>query len=181
MLILAVSGSLRASSTNTILVRAITKLAPENMDFTLYEGLGELPHFSPDLEDNNLPASVEQLRQLIRTADGVLISTPEYAYGMPGSLKNMLDWTVSSGEFVNKPVAAISASPNQLGGARAQASLILTLGALSANVVEEAKLTIPIVRTKLNADGEITDAATVQALKSVLDALAQAIENTSNE
>jgi NAD(P)H-dependent FMN reductase len=173
--ILAISGSLRAESTNTILVQAIAALAPVDMEFTLYTGLGDLPHFSPDLDTVNPPASVQTLRELLKAADGVLICTPEYAYGMPGTLKNALDWTVSSGDFMNKPVAALSASPNAAGGERAQASLILTLGALSAQVVEGAKLSVPLVRTKLNTNGEISDLATVEALKVGLAALAQAI------
>ena len=175
MQILAISGSLRASSTNTTLVRAAIRLAPGNMHFTLYDGLGDLPHFSPDLDGNDVPSSVVILRKQLQAADGVLICTPEYAYGVPGSLKNMLDWTVSSGEFVSKPVVAISASPSFLGGDKAHASLLLTLAALSAEIVEGGTLIIPLIRTKLNVDGDVSDPATAQALRSVLDALAQAI------
>ncbi len=175
MHILAISGSLRASSTNTTLVRATIRLAPDNMHVTLYDGLGDLPHFSPDLDSDATPASVATLRSQLQAADGVLICTPEYAYGVPGSLKNMLDWTVSSGEFVGKPVVAISASPSFMGGDKAHASLLLTLTALSAEIVEGGTLIIPLIRTKLNADGDISDPATAQALRSVLDALAQAI------
>jgi len=127
--ILAISGSLRASSTNTALVRAIAAMAPTGMDVTLYDGLGDLPHFSPDLDDEKSPAAVIQLRALLRAADGVLICTPEYAFGVPGSLKNALDWTVSSGDLNEKPVAAISASPLYSGGDKAHASLLLTLTA----------------------------------------------------
>ena len=111
MHILAISGSLQATGTITTLVRAIVALAPENMACTIYNGLADLPHFSPDRDGDDPPASVKNLRALLQEADGVLICTPEYAYGMPGSLKNALDWTVSSGEFVNKPVAALGASP----------------------------------------------------------------------
>ncbi len=175
MRILAISGSLRASSTNTTLVRAIMRLAPENMLFSLYDELGELPHFSPDIDIEDAPQPVNALRRQLRDADGVLLCTPEYAYGVPGSLKNALDWTVSSGEFVSKPVVVISASPSILGGDKAHASLLLTLTALSANIVEGGTLIIPLMRTKLNANGEITDTATTQALRSVLAALAQTI------
>ncbi len=175
MHILAISGSLRASSTNTKLVRAIMRLAPANMGFTLYDGLGDLPHFSPDLDVEDTPPPVHALRQQLQNADGVLICTPEYAYGVPGSLKNALDWTVSSGDFFGKPIAAISASPSILGGDKAHASLLLTLTALSANLVEGGTLIIPLIRTKMDANGEITDPATAEALNSVLDALAQTI------
>ena len=175
MHILAISGSLRASSTNTALVRATAALAPKTMEFTIYDGLADLPHFSPDLDGDNAPASVGQLRGLLQAADGVLICTPEYAFGVPGALKNALDWTVSSGDLYEKPVAAISASPTYMGGDKAHASLLLTLSALGAKVPEGAKLIIPMVRLKLNANGEVSDPETVQALKSVLDTLAQTI------
>ena len=175
MRILAISGSLRANSTNTTLVRAIVGLAPENMLFSLYDGLSELPHFSPDIDVEDAPPPVDALRRQLQDADGVLICTPEYAYGVPGSLKNALDWTVSSGEFVGKPVVAMSASPSNMGGDKAHASLLLTLTALSANIVEGGTLIIPLIRTKLNKNGEITDPTTTQALRSVLAALAQTI------
>ena len=171
MNILGISGSLRASSTNTAILRAVATLAPENMRVILYNGLAELPHFSPELDGDNAHASVQTLREQLQAADGVLFCTPEYAYGIPGSLKNALDWTVSSGEFVDKPVAVISASPSTTGGDKAQASLLLTLSALSAHVVEGGTLLIPQVRTKMNASGEVTDAKTRQELRAVLDTL----------
>ncbi len=117
-----------------------------------------------------------QMRKLLKAADGVLICTPEYAFGVPGSLKNALDWTVSSGEFYRKPVVAISASPSPTGGDKAHASLLLTLMALGANVPEGGKLMIPAVSKKLNSNGEVSDLETRQALSSVLDALTQAIK-----
>ncbi len=174
--ILAISGSLRASSTNTALVRAIAAMAPTGMDVTLYDGLGDLPHFSPDLDDEKSPAAVIQLRALLRAADGVLICTPEYAFGVPGSLKNALDWTVSSGDLNEKPVAAISASPLYSGGDKAHASLLLTLTALGANVPDGGTLIIPGVKGKLDAAGAVSDPATARALGAVLDALACAID-----
>jgi NAD(P)H-dependent FMN reductase len=177
MQILAISGSLRASSTNTILLRALARLAPPDMEVTLYNGLADLPHFSPDLDGEDTPPSVADLREQLQKVDGVVICTPEYAYGMPGALKNALDWTVGSGEFLYKPVATISASPNAGGAEKAHASLLLTLTALSANMVEGGKLTVPLVRTKLDANGEVSDPATAEALKGVLVALAQCIEH----
>jgi NAD(P)H-dependent FMN reductase len=176
MHIAAISGSLRASSSNTALVRATMALAPDDMTITLYDGLDDLPHFSPERDGDNPPETFTHLREFLRQAHAVLICTPEYAYGMPGSLKNMLDWTVSSAEFYDKPVAALSASPNHGGGERAHASLLLTLSALGAKVPDGAKLTISVVRTKLDAQGNVTDPATVQALQSVLAALAQAVQ-----
>jgi chromate reductase, NAD(P)H dehydrogenase (quinone) len=181
MRILAISGSLRASSSNTALVRAIARLALENMEITMYEGLADLPHFTPDLDDDKSPASVLSLRKQLLAADGVLICTPEYAFGIPGTLKNALDWTVSTGEFSGKPVAAISASPLWGGGDRAHAALLLTLTALGANVPEKGKLMVPQVNKKLNSDGEILDPETTQALQTLLAALAQTIEDVEND
>lgn len=175
MHILAISGSLKASSTNSILLRAIAQMAPEDMEITIYEGLADLPHFNPDLDSDDPPASVHTLRKLLQAADGVLICTPEYAFGVPGALKNVLDWTVSSGEFYHKPVAAISASTLWGGGDKAHASLLLTLTAVGANIPEGGKLMIPIVNKKLNVNGDVSDPETLQALRSVLNALAQAI------
>ncbi len=175
MRILAISGSLKASSTNTALVRAIATMAPEDMEVTIYDGLGNLPHFTPDLDDEKSPASVVHLRGLLCAADGVLICTPEYAFGVPGSLKNALDWTVSSGEINDKPVAAISASPLYSGGDKAHASLLLTLTALGATVPDGGTLIVPGVKKKLDDNGTVSDPATAQALRSVLDALARTI------
>jgi chromate reductase, NAD(P)H dehydrogenase (quinone) len=176
MRILALSGSLRASSTNTRLVRATAALAPEGMMFTIYDGLADLPHFSPDLDGDDPPASVHKLRKLLQAVDGVLICTPEYAFGVPGSLKNALDWMVSSGEFYGKLVAVISASPSPTGGDKAHASLLLTLTALGAHIPTGGKLMIPAIGKKLNSNGEVSDLETRQALRSVLATLAQAIK-----
>src|SRR5579883_416079 len=176
MHIFAISGSLRASSTTTTLLRAIVALAPTNVEIGIYDGLDDLPHFSPDRDGDDAPTSVRTLREQLRAADGVLICTPEYAYGMPGSLKNALDWTVSSGEFSFKPTAAVSASPHAAGGERALASLLLTLRAEGARVAEGATLSVPFVRKKMDEAGAIVDPETKQAVRGVLDAFARDIQ-----
>jgi chromate reductase len=180
MKILAISGSLRATSTISTLLRATIALAPAGMEFTIYDGLADLPHFTPDLTDTP-PPSVTDLREKLRAADGVLICTPEYAFSMPGSLKNAFEWTVSSADFMGKPVAAISASPYPTGGERAHASLLLTLTAVNAEIVEGASLTVPLVRTKMDTNGVISDEATIRALRSALDALAGAISRHEDD
>ncbi len=177
MYIVAISGSLRASSTNTALVRAIAALAPQDMEVILYNGLGNLPHFSPDLDGEEAPDPVLELRQQLQAADGVLICTPEYAYGMPGSLKNALDWTVFSGDLTFKAAAAISASPYPSGGERALSGLLLTLKALNAVVDEGATLSIPLVKSKLGSNGEITDPETTKDLQSLLVTLRESVQN----
>ncbi|MEP6750242.1 MAG: NADPH-dependent FMN reductase, partial [Bacteroidota bacterium] len=105
--ILAVSGSLRANSSNAIILQAIEKLMPGQVEFFIYKGIGDLPHFD---DAENIPITVSVWRKHLQDADAVLICSPEYAFGVPGSLKNALDWTVGSGELVNKPLALITAS-----------------------------------------------------------------------
>lgn len=135
MNIVAICGSLRAHSSNLALLRAARKLAPEGMTITLYEGLANLPHFNPDDDEEGAtpPSAVAELRSLLAAADGILISSPEYAHGIPGSLKNALDWLVSVGALVDKPIAIINASPG--GGQFAQASLAETLTTMNWRVV----------------------------------------------
>lgn len=180
MLFLAISGSLRANSTNTALLRATARLAPNTVTVTLYDGLDDLPHFSPERDTDQPPEAVARLRTLLREADAVLICTPEYIHGMPGSLKNLLDWIASSGEFVNKPVAVLSASPSDLGGVRAHESLRHTLTVLMAKLPEKALLTVPFVRQRLNAEGQLTDSGLADELRAVLNALVEVVEQQTS-
>lgn len=169
--ILAISGSLREKSSNTALMKAIIALSSGDMQFTIYGGLGDLPHFNPDLDLDDGPSSVQELRLQLKEADGVLICTPEYGNGVPGVLKNALDWLVSSGEFMNKPTAVISASPTPMGGDKAHASLLLTLNMINAEIIEGGTMMIPHITLKLNKEGVITDSETKQRLLAVLKAL----------
>ncbi len=178
MRILGISGSLRAESANTALVRAAGALAPAGMELTVYDGLAGLPHYSPERDGDDPPASVRELRDRIRNADAVLVCTPEYAHGMPGSLKNALDWTVSSGEFDGKPTAALSASPSFQGGEKAHAWLVQTLSVLGARLPDGGTLCVPFARSLFTPDGALSDPVTAQALRSVLDALARAAGET---
>ena len=172
MHILAISGSLRPASANTSLLRAAAQLVPAGVTVSLYDGLGNLPHFSPERDVNDAPAAVHDLRTQLRNANAVLICTPEYAHGIPGVLKNGLDWVVSSGEFVNKPTGVISAAT---GGEYAHASLTETLSVMSAQLPEGASLIISFVRTKIDADGRITDAQTAMSVQAVLNTLIEAV------
>ena len=177
MNILAISGSLRATSTNTNLLRAVAELAPSGTTVTLYNGLDNLPHFSPDRDTDMPPDAVSRLRTLLRNADAVVICTPEYIHGMPGTLKNLLDWVVSSGEFVDKPVGAISASPSDTGGNRAHESLVHTLEVMSARVISGATFTVPFVRQKMTSDGQAVDDGLRQQLRQAAIALANAVNS----
>src|SRR5437868_5642473 len=106
MSVVAISGSLRAGSSNAALLRAAAALAPTGMTITFYAGLDTLPPFNPDLDAEGAvpPAPVAALRATLAGARGFLICSPEYAHGVPGALKNALDWVVSSGEFTDKPI-----------------------------------------------------------------------------
>jgi NAD(P)H-dependent FMN reductase len=169
--VIAISGSLRRHSSNAALLRAAARVAPAGMHVEMYDGLGELPHFNPDLDEAGAapPAPVSALRALLIDADAVLISSPEYAHGVPGALKNMLDWLVSTGELVDKPVALLNASP--AGGAYAQAALLETLRTMNWNVVGEACRIEPFVPRKIS--GELTDDAALAALAAAVAALAR--------
>ena len=171
MNILAISGSLRADSSNARLLRSAAKLAPAGMAFLFYEQLGHLPHFNPDLDAEGAtpPPAVAELRRLLAEADGVVISSPEYAHGVPGSLKNALDWIVSSGELTDKPVALLTAAPG--GGAFAHPALAETLSVMGARVLPEASLQTSAARK--DADPELA-----RALAASLSALAAAISGS---
>lgn len=168
--ILGISGSLRVGSTNAVLLKEVASLAPDSVELTIYQYLGDLPHFSPERDTENVAESVTHLRALLAEADGVIICTPEYAFGVPGVLKNSLDWMVSSAQYNEKPVAAISASPLPSGGDKAMASLLLTLQALGTRVPQGGVLSIPAVYQKLS-NGMVSDPHTIAALSGVLDAL----------
>ena len=163
--ILAICGSLRPNSSNHCIVNAIKLMAPEDVDITTFDELREIPAFDDSVDH---PAAVLRFRKQLQDADGIIICTPEYAFGIPGALKNAIDWTVGTGELVNKPVALVTASS---GGQHAHAGMLLVLKALSANIPGELSALISHVRSKLDAKGNISDAATVVVLRSVLDSL----------
>ncbi len=171
--ILAISGSLRAISSNTALLRAASILAPDGVAIALYTGLNDLPHFNPDIEGTDLePSSVLDFRTQLRQSDGVLICSPEYAHGVPGVLKNALDWIVGSGELVGKPVALFNASPR---ATHAQASLRETISVMDARIIDEASISLPLLGRKLDEVGIASDAEFAEPLRSAIAAFTIAI------
>lgn len=175
MNVVAISGSLRAKSTNTSLLRAAKNVAPAGMDVVFYEGLAGLPHFNPDHDTGNEPVhpAVAELRATLAAAQGFVISSPEYAHGVPGSLKNALDWVVSSAELSHKPIVLINASGT--GGEKVNALLTDTLEVMEGVVLQEASILTPFARQKLDADGNVTDPEFVERLRASMAALARAI------
>ena len=167
MRILAISGSLRAASINTALLRAAARLAPQEMEVALFRSVGELPLFNPDLEPR-VPPSVVALRNKVAAADALLIASPEYAHGVTGTMKNTLDWLVSFEPFVCKPVAVFNASPR---ARHADAALRETLKTMSAVIVEDASVTIPLLGAGLDESSMAASPMVSQAIRGALAAL----------
>ena len=172
MRILAVSGSLRAVSSNTSALQAAAKLAPAGVEIVLYPGLGELPHFNPDLDTDAPPPVVAALRNEIGRCDGLLISSPEYAHGLAGALKNALDWLVSSLEFAGTPTALINTSPR---AHHAQDQLREVLTTMSARLIDEASITLPLLGRGLDAEGVAADPDLAAKIRAALGAFVEAI------
>jgi NAD(P)H-dependent FMN reductase len=172
---LAISGSLRHSSSNTELLRAAALLAPPGTRIKLFDGLGALPYFNPDLNTDPPPPAVRKLRESIAAADGLLISSPEYAHGVSGVLKNALDWLVSGIEVVGKPVGLLNASPRAV---HAQASLVEILQTMAAEVVPAAQVSISLLGRNLDAAAIAADPALALVVRGALAALASAAGST---
>jgi chromate reductase len=173
--IVLVSGSLRAGSGNSAVVRTAAAVAPEGVDGVVFDGMGDLPHFNPDDDHDPLPGPVAALRAAIGAGDAVMFCTPEYAGALPGSFKNLLDWTVGGAEMYRRPVAFINASgiAAPTGGADAHDSLRKVLGYVGAEIVEDACVRIPVPRDAVHADGLIADAPLRARIAAALAALAE--------
>jgi len=175
--VIGLSGSLRAGSSNAGLLRAAARLRPE-WSFRFYDQeLGQLPCFSPELDgEGAIPApAVATFRALLAGADGVIISCPEYAHGVPGAFKNALDWLVSSGELSGKPTVVFMASPS--GAEFARAALIPTLEVIETKLVFVESLRF--ARSHLDADGRLNNAAIESTVAAGLEALGVAMKSVS--
>jgi NAD(P)H-dependent FMN reductase len=172
MQFLTLSGSLRSASTNTAALEAFALLAAPNVSVVAYPALGSLPAFNPDLDGEFLPDPVKQLRASVAQADALVISSPEYARGIAGSLKNLLDWLVGGDEFPGKLVALISTSPR---AEHAPAPLRLIIATMSGRIVEPACTTLPLLGKTLSAAEIIADPALARALQNSIDALVEAV------
>jgi NAD(P)H-dependent FMN reductase len=177
--LLLISGSLRGGSTNSATLRTAAALAPAGVEAEIYDGMGRLPHFNPDDDSPDgvgLDAEVAALRAALDGADALLLSTPEYAGALPGSFKNLLDWTVGGGQMDGMPTAWINvsgaAAPS--GGADAHDSLRKVLGFTGAQIVEEAVLRLPLARGDVGEGGLIAPDEARAAIVGALTALAAA-------
>jgi chromate reductase len=165
--VLALCGSLRAASLNAMLLRAIARLAPSTVKVEMGPDLGGLPLFNPDLEPSD-PLPVAILRARIVAADALIIASPEYAHGVSGVIKNALDWMVGNESLVEKPVALLNASPR---ASHAQTALSETLRTMSAYIVEEASIAVPLLGSGLDEEGAIRDPQISAALRRALRVL----------
>jgi len=172
--ILALCGSTRTNSSNRELINVIIELYKAKADIQVFEGLDQIPHFNPDRDDEHPPKQVSFFRRQVKEADGILICTPEYAMGVPGTLKNAIDWTVSSMQFSHKPVALITASSQ---GYKAHASLLETLKVIECDIPDTSQLVISFVKTKVR-DNKIIDSKTMTQVQQVMDSLFRSIEAT---
>jgi chromate reductase, NAD(P)H dehydrogenase (quinone) len=172
MRLVAISGSLRAASLNTSVLQAAQRLASAGVSIEIFDGIGELPFFNSDLEAEELPQQVARFRQVIANADGILISSPEYARGVSGVMKNALDWLVGSEEFPGKPVALINTSPR---ATHALAALTITLETMSAQLIKDASITLPLLGTTNDAGSIVTDPELTGPLRNALENFVRAI------
>ena len=168
--LLTISGSLRAGSSNGALLEAAALSAPFGVSDTQYRELATLPAFNPDVEQGSdpLPAAVTHWRAALGCADAVLFSSPEYAHGIPGALKNALDWAVGGSEIVGKPVGVLSASA---ASRFVHPQLIEVLTVMSARVVPEATLVLDIPRRGATAQSLAADRDLASALAKAVAAL----------
>src|SRR3954463_86399 len=166
--LLLICGSLRSQSTNSSLLRTVqSSMLDDHAVADSYEGMGQLPHFNPDDDVDPLPDAVIDLRARIAAATAILFSTPEYAGAMPGSFKNLLDWTVGGVEISDKPVGWINISPAPDGAARTYDSLTTVLQYTGARVITAACVHLPVPRSSISADGVIEDRSLQVQLRAV--------------
>jgi NAD(P)H-dependent FMN reductase len=164
--VFAICGSTREQSANLVIIQYVAKMLSNEVEFEIYNELSHLPHFNPDLDKDKAPDIVEHLREKIRTADGVIICTPEYVFSLPGALKNAIEWCVSTTIFSEKPVALITASAS---GAIAHQSLQLVMKTIYADLRTETQLLIQGAKGKVSKDGEITDDVVAQQLQQLAE------------
>jgi len=174
--ILALSGSIRIGSTNHSLLRYIGEVYSDEIALDFYDGMDSLPHFSPDLDTENVSGPVREFREMISASDGVIICTPEYIFSLPATLKNAIEWTVSTTVFLDKPVALIVASGL---GEKTFESLTLIMTTVGAKIGERAALLIQGTRGKFNEHGELADEKTKIAVQQTIRSFIETIPTPS--
>ncbi|PKL78616.1 MAG: FMN reductase [Ignavibacteriae bacterium HGW-Ignavibacteriae-4] len=174
MNILAISGSTKSNSTSHHILNHIKSIYRSHLVLNIFDGIDKLPHFNPGIADEDLPKEVLDFRNRIAVADGVIFCTPEYVFSIPGSLKNAIEWCVSTTVFSHKPTAIIVAAAS---GEKAYESLGLIMTTIETILPEESKLLIQGAKGKVNTTGEITDSDTLEQIERVIQSLVATIED----
>lgn len=172
--ILGIPGSVNPDSTSHHLLQYIDGAFKDLIELEIYEGLGTLPHFNPVTDENSTPKEVIEFRSKIEQADGVLFCTPEYVFSLPGSLKNSIEWTVSTTLFSHKPVAMIVAAAS---GQKAFEALSLIMKTIDSVLPDSSKLLIPAAKGKINQDGTIVDEVIREKIRTVVQSLLDSVYN----
>lgn len=172
--VLGVSGSLRQGSYNRLLIQAAQELAPENLRIDIFD-LHNIPAYDPDTEAEGTPEPVVEFKRRIQAADALLISTPEYNYGVPGMLKNAIDWasrpTVGGAKVLNgKPIALMGATTGNFGTVRAQMMLRQVFLYTRSHVMLEPEVTVFRVKDRFEGD-RLTDEPTRGFIRELLEGL----------
>jgi chromate reductase len=171
--VLGFAGSLRRASYNRGVLRAAAESAPPGITIQVFE-LGEIPLYNQDVEDAGEPAPVVAFKEAIRRAEALLVATPEYNHGVPGVLKNALDWASRpriTSPLKDKPVAVLGASPGRGSTARAQAQLRETFVFTGACVMPQPELLIDLAGSRFDQDGNLTDPDLRASLVELVEAL----------
>ena len=175
---LLISGSTRAGSTNAAALRTLQQVAPPRVETSLYSGLTQLPAFVPD-DEAPAPDAVAALRRELAAADAVIFCTPEYAGSVPGSLKNLLDWTVGSGELYGRPVAWINVAAAGR-GAGADATMATVLGYVGAEIISRACVRVSVPRDGVGQDGLVHAAQQRAELAEVLTTIVEHLDRRTS-
>lgn len=172
--IFAICGSTREHSSNALLLQSIKETCSNLFELSIFKEIGNLPHFNPDNDGTLTPPVVIAFREQIARADGIIICTPEYVFSLPGSLKNALEWCVSTTVLARKPTALITASAS---GEKAQEELMLVMKTLEAAFNNDTTLLIKGIKSKINNDAIVTDDATQKQLDHLINALQKLLQN----
>jgi len=175
LVVCGIAGSLRKASYNRALLRVAQELAPSDMEIRIFERIGEIPHYNEDIEKQGDPEPVQALKHAIGEADALLIATPEYNQGVPGVLKNAIDWASRPARrsvLAKKPTAIFGASPASTGSARAQSQLRQDLVFSDVPVLVQPEILVYRAQEKFDAELRLTDEKTREYVGKLLEALA---------
>jgi len=152
--VFAISGSSRRNSTNENILKYIAKKFSDKIELEIFEGINKLPHFNPDLDNENPPQIINDFRNKVIKSDAIIFCTPEYVFSLPGSLKNVIDWNVSTTIFSKKPIGIIITAAS---GEKALESLSLIMKTIEAKISDKTNLVIGGAKGKITPNGEIID------------------------